>query len=117
MAPRRFYCSHLAVLTHNSGGAAAGNIVILEEIWETGASLEAESSVAEGAEVELDCGPAWFAGRIIRVEQHELGWLFEVEFAPETPWNPAEFQPMHLLDPATLDPDAQPGPDQSSRGD
>jgi len=34
----------------------------------------------------------------VQVEQHEFGWRFEVEFSPMTPWDPAQFQPEHLLD-------------------
>jgi hypothetical protein len=52
--------------------------------------------------VELRCGRAFFAGQIVRVEAHEIGWRFEVAFSPMTPWNPEEFQPAHLLDVSEL---------------
>lgn len=104
MAPHRFLCSQLVALTHSSGGTTATSIVNLEEIWKNGAILEAETPVAEGAAMELDCGRARFAGRIVHIEPHEFGWRLEVEFSPGTPWNPEHFQPEHLLDPAMLEP-------------
>jgi hypothetical protein len=98
MNPHRFLCSHLVVLRNNS----AESIVNLEEIWEIGAVLESETAVEEGSRVEIRAGKAFFAGRIVRVEAHEIGWRFEVEFSPMTRWNPEEFQPAHLLDASEL---------------
>jgi len=74
------------------------SIVNLEEIWENGAVLESEEPVEVGSKIEMRCGAAFFAGRIVQVERHEIGWRFEVAFSPMTPWNPEEFQPEHLLD-------------------
>ena len=70
--------------------------VNLEEIWENGAVLESEGPVEKGARVEIRCGSAFFAGRIVQVEGHQFGWRFEVEFSPMTPWKPAQFVPEHL---------------------
>ena len=94
MNPRRFFCSQLVALRNNS----IGSIVNLEEIWENGAVLESEEPVEEGSKIEIRCGAAFFAGRIVQVERHEFGWRFEVAFSPMTPWNPEKFQPEHLLD-------------------
>jgi len=99
---QRFLCSQLVGLKHNSADSPGQNIVNLEEIWQRGAILESETPVNEGAEIELHCGPAFFAGRIIGVEPHEFGWRFEVEFSALTLWDPQEFQPEHLLDPSAL---------------
>jgi hypothetical protein len=98
MNPQRFFCSQLVALTNKSTGSTANAIVNLEEIWNTGAVLEAEEPMSEGIEIELRCGPAFFVGRVVEVEPHEFGWRFEVEFSPKTLWNPEEFQPQHLLD-------------------
>lgn len=77
-------------------------VVNLEEIWTSGAILEAEEPVAEGAEIEIRCESVLFDARIVQVEPHEFGWRFEVEFSPRTPWNPLRFQPQHLLDSSVL---------------
>ena len=100
--PFRFLCSHLVELKYNSPDSPAESIVNLEEIGERGAVLESETPVQEGAAIELYCGRAVFAGRIVGVEAHEFGWRFEVEFSAQTPWEPGEFQPGHLLDAAAL---------------
>lgn len=94
MTPHRYLCSHLVDL--------GDRFVNLEEIWTTGAVLEAETAVTRGAEVELRCGATVLKGRIVEVEPHEFGWRFEVEFSAATPWRPEEFRPDHLLDPSAL---------------
>jgi hypothetical protein len=98
MNPHRFLCSHLVVLRNNS----VESVVNMEEIWEIGAVLESEDPVEEGSRVEIRGGNSLFAGRIVRVEAHEIGWRFEVEFSPMTPWNLEKFQPEHLLDVSEL---------------
>jgi hypothetical protein len=77
---------------------SAQSIVNLEEIWRDGAVLESEGPVAEDSRVEIRCGTAYFAGRVARIERHEFGWRFEVEFSPMTPWFPEKFRPRHMLD-------------------
>ncbi len=84
MNPQRYHCSHLVTLRNNSMESA----VNLEEIWKSGAVLESEDPVEEGAKVEIRSEKAFFAGRIVQVERHEFGWRFEVEFSPLTPWSP-----------------------------
>lgn len=102
MTPQRFLCSQLVSLSEYSSDTGGDRLVNLEEIWSSGAILEAETAVTRGAMVELRCGPAVFGGRIVEVEAHEFGWRFEVEFSPETPWRPEDFRPEHLLDPSAL---------------
>jgi len=102
MTPQRFLCSQLVALTDGSSETAGDRIVNLEEIWVTGAILESETTVMQGASVELRCGAAVFRARVVEVEPHEFGFRVEVEFSPKTPWRPEEFQPDHLLDPSTL---------------
>jgi hypothetical protein len=99
MNPQRYLCSQLVALRNNS----KDSVVNLEEIWKTGAVLESEEPVEQGAQVEIRCDPAFFAGRIVRVEAHESGWRIEVEFSPMTLWNPERFQPEHALDVAGLE--------------
>ncbi|HTA46212.1 MAG TPA: hypothetical protein VK789_27395 [Bryobacteraceae bacterium] len=94
MSARRYLCSELISLRINAIDA----MVNLEEIWDRGAVFEAEKPIPEGARVEMRTAQALFAGKIIRVEQHEFGWRFEVEFSPLTPWSADQFLPRHLLE-------------------
>ena len=94
----RYLCADLVELRSSSGDS----VVNLEEIWINGAVLDAEEPLEEGANVEIRCRTAFFEARIVQVEQHEFGWRCEVEFSPDTPWNPERFQPQHLLDVSEL---------------
>jgi hypothetical protein len=103
MNPSRYLCSQLVDVRVSFHGRDAGKFVVnLEEIWQTGAVLEAETAIEQAARVEIRCGSVFFAGTVARVEPHKHGWRFEVEFSPLTPWNPEEFQPLHLLAPWTI---------------
>ena len=94
MSAPRYLCSELVPLRVG----AAEKMVNLEEIWELGAVFEAEEPVKQGARVELRAGGVLFAGKVTRVDPHEFGWRFEVEFSPLTPWSVERFLPKHLLD-------------------
>jgi hypothetical protein len=103
---QRHLCSQLVELRIGTAGLGlprdANFIVNLEEIRTTGAVLESEEPVEEGAKVEIRCGTAFFAGSIVHVERHEFGWRLEMEFSPLTPWSLEKFQPEHLLDVSKL---------------
>jgi hypothetical protein len=89
-----YLCSELVTLRIKS----TASIVNLEEIWREGAILESEDAVEDGVAVGMQCGNVLFAGRVMQVERHELGWRIEVEFSPETHWSQERFQPQHMLD-------------------
>ena len=90
---RRYLCSHLVSLRANSREST----VNLEEIWQSGATIECEDTVEKGAAVEIRCDAAVFAGRATRVERHEYGWRVDIEFSPLTPWSLEKFRPQHLF--------------------
>ena len=99
MSSQRYLCSQLVTLRNKSGES----VINLEEIWNSGAVLESEEPVEEGAWVEIRCETAFFAGRVVQVDRHEFGWRLEIEFSPMTPWKPEQFQPEHLLDVSKVD--------------
>lgn len=94
MSSPRYLCSDLVALRTNSSETT----VNLEEIWRDGATLDCEEEIANGADIGIQCGSVFLAGKITRVEQHEFGWRVEIEFSPLTPWNPEQFRPQHMLD-------------------
>lgn len=91
---RHYLCSELISLTVNG----VTSIVNLEEIWPAGAFLECEGSLKTGAFAEIRCRSALFAGHIVSVVRHEIGWRAEIRFSPLTPWSLATYRPDHLLD-------------------
>jgi hypothetical protein len=103
MNSQRYLCSQLVALRNNSGDSAVYLVANLEEIWETGAVIESEQPVKEGTNMEMRCGSALFAGRVVEVERHEFGWRLQVEFSPLTPWSLEKFEPEHLLNALELD--------------
>jgi hypothetical protein len=95
---RRYLCSDLVVLK-----TAGGDVTVnLEEIWESGAVLEAEQAFDDSSRVVMRGGGHGFSGRVLSCSRHEFGWRVELEFSPLTPWNPARFLPQHLTDPSGL---------------
>lgn len=94
----RYLCSQLIALKTGSREC----VVNLEEIWQDGAIIESDICVEAGAQMELRCDTAFFAGSVVHVEAHEFGWRLEVEFSPLTPWTVDRFRPEHLLDVAAL---------------
>jgi hypothetical protein len=91
---KRYLCSQLVLLCCG----AVRHIVNLEEIWETGAVLEAEEPFILGSPAEIRCGTVHLFGTITRVQEHSIGWRIEMDFSPLTPWSPERFEPEHLLD-------------------
>jgi hypothetical protein len=81
---------------------AAEQWVNLEEIWGSGAVLECEEEVGNGALVKISADDVSFSGRVTAVERHEFGWQVEMAFSPLTPWTIEQWRPEHALDPATL---------------
>jgi hypothetical protein len=94
MSAPRYLCSELVGLRID----LKESTVNLEEIGSDGATLESEDPVAQGVRVEIRCGSALFAGKVIEVERHEFGWRVEVEFSPHSRWSPEQFRPRHMLD-------------------
>ena len=104
MNSQRYLCSHLVALRNNSEESSVHLVANLEEIWATGAVIESEQPVKEGTNMEMRCGSALFAARVVQAERHEFGWRLQVEFSPLTPWSLEQFEPKHLLHALELDP-------------
>ncbi len=96
--PIRYLCSDLVAL-HCAGVARTVN---LEEIWESGAVLEAEEPLPTFAAAEIRSGGVRLCGRLTRVEKHAFGWRIEIQFSPLTPWSVEKYRPEHLLDVSEL---------------
>ena len=93
MDVHRYLCSDLVVLKTKD----EESVVNLEEIWTSGAAFESEKAVESGSRLEILGGGSHFHGTATSVEHHEFGWRVEMEFSPLTPWDPARYQPKHLL--------------------
>ena|SRR5665213_3526947 len=98
MESGRYLCSDLIVLRVDHTPCGAN----LEEIWTTGAVVDSEIPLENGASIEMEGGSACFSAVVTGVESHEFGWRIELQFSPLTPWNPDLFRPLHLFDPSSM---------------
>jgi len=99
VATPRYLCSQLVRLRVRDQPECWVN---LEEIWDTGALLDCEAAVQEGAPARIASDDVAFSGVVTAVEPHEFGWRVELVFAPGVRWTPEQWIPEHALDPGSL---------------
>ena len=69
----------------------------LEEIWRTGATLDLEQPLSDGAMIVIHHERADFKARVLYCQQNLTGYSAGVVFEASTPWEPARFLPAHAL--------------------
>ena len=74
----------------------------LEEIWESGAVVDCEATPGKGDYAEIRAAGVLLAGRVVAVEESDVGDRIEIHFSPLTPWSKELFLPDHFFDPGTL---------------
>jgi hypothetical protein len=90
---KRFLCSDLVVLSIDG----QARFVNLEEIWRSGAVVDADEGAALAASAELRTGTVTLEVLVERVESHEYGYRIELRFM-DAEWTPELFTPAHLTD-------------------
>lgn len=73
-------------------------MALLEDISESGACLQLESSVPLAVEVHWRSPKQEFTGAVRYCVYREIGYFVGVEFEPSSKWNRKVFKPQHLLD-------------------
>ena len=94
----RFMCADLVrVIIQAADGAReeAGN---LEDISSSGACVQLEAAVLEGADVELTCANCRLKGKVRFCRFSELGYDVGIAFSKKGSWSRQRFLPKHLLD-------------------
>jgi len=81
-------------------GKAAG---LLEDISSSGACLQMENAVPDGARIRWRTGRQEFEGTVRYCVYREIGYYLGVEFAHSSRWSKHEFEPQHLFDPRELE--------------
>lgn len=115
MTNSRYLCSDLLKIRGPGGWRGFAN---LEEIWNTGAILEAEEPIPAGQKLLLRNAAGKIWGEVVKVEAHEFGFRVELAFFRCRNWTPEVFRPRHLFNPDSLKSDdlkpeginAPPGP-------
>jgi len=104
-AEPRFLCSDLVMLRWSDDERRRrAETVVLENISTSGACVQADVPVTEGADVTLVCGSAEFHGYVRSCYLRDEGYFVGIEFDADSKWSKAKFQPEHLLDPRTVRP-------------
>ncbi len=96
-------CSDLIeVWWKDKSGRPARTNANLEDISNSGACLQFEEPVPEGAVVHICLPVQEIEARVQYCVFRETGYFAGVLFAPGFEWDERTFQPKHLLDPRTL---------------
>jgi hypothetical protein len=71
---------------------------LLEDISTSGACLQLESSVPQGAEIRWASPKREFSGFVRYCVYREIGYFVGVEFTADSHWSQRSYKPQHLLD-------------------
>jgi hypothetical protein len=98
-AEPRFLCSDLVKLRWRDARNNHSEMVVLENISTSGASVQSEASIAEGADVLMRCGKCEFRGVVRSCYWRDDGYFIGIAFDTDSKWSKAKYKPKHLLDP------------------
>jgi len=95
----RYMCADLVkVVVHDAGGPPSEVVANLEDISPSGACLQLDEAIREGADIELVCSKCRMKGKVRHCRFTEIGYDVGVEFLDRGTWSRDQFQPRHLLD-------------------
>ena len=101
-AEPRFLCSDLVKLRWRDAGNDHSELVVLENISSSGASVQSVVSISEGAEVLMICGKCEFRGIVRSCYWRDDGYFIGIAFDADSKWSKAKYKPKHLLDPSQV---------------
>jgi hypothetical protein len=95
----RYMCADLVkIVVHNAIGPPLEVIANLEDISPSGACLQLDEAIRQGADIELVCSKCRMKGKVRHCQFTEIGYDVGVEFADRETWSSGHFEPRHLLD-------------------
>ena len=114
----RLFCSHFTRIrpVRRDSRLHEG---LLEEISHTGAVLSLECPLRKGSTVRIDCKSWELRGKVTDCKRWSRGYMAEIAFPKDQPWQPTEFKPDCLFNPNYLvceNPDCAPDCVHSSCG-
>ena len=99
----RFLCSELVwARWTDPSGREREETVNLEEIWTSGATLGFETPISEATALRFEGKGKEYRGRVTGCRADFIGYLVEVEFAPDCQWTRELYEPDHFFDPQSL---------------
>jgi hypothetical protein len=82
----------------NRDGTIQRANALLENISQSGASLQFEVAVPLGVSLRIVCQKREYIGEVRYCSYQEIGYFVGVQFEAESHWSRRTFKPRHLLD-------------------
>jgi len=99
----RMMCADMVeVRWRDNAGKRRHAMALLEDIAESGACLQLETPIPEGAVVEWHSPNQEFRGIVRYCAYREIGYFAGVEFIASSKWSRKTYRPQHLFDPRRL---------------
>ena len=103
----RLMCAELVeVIWKDKSGRQRRTVANLEDISQSGACLQMESSIVRGTPIWIRYGDGELVGAVRYCLYRDLGYFVGVVFSEGCKWSRKHFRPRHLLDPKKLVSDA-----------
>ncbi|MCW5963022.1 MAG: hypothetical protein KIT83_03210 [Bryobacterales bacterium] len=95
----RVLCSELIEIEWKGfDGSTETGVANLEEIWRSGATLDADRPLPEGNPLIIRRGATELNARVIYCQQNLTGFNVGVQFIGESEWGPSLFLPAHAVE-------------------
>lgn len=98
----RLWCSELVEVVWKERGRVKRASAVLEDISRSGACVQLDAQVPQGAALRIEHPAQTFEGEVRYCIYRETGYFVGVRFREGQKWNEKVFRPEHLLDPAAL---------------
>jgi hypothetical protein len=99
-AEPRFLCSDLVDLRwRDESRHDHSETVVLENISGSGASVQSETSISEGTQVQMTGGKREFHGVVRSCYWRDDAYFVGIAFDADSKWSKAKYKPKHFLDP------------------
>lgn len=116
--PSRILCSELVEISwRGMDGCLERTVANMEEIWTTGATLDLDRALPEGAALSIYRQAVVLAGRVLYCQQNLTGYTIGVQFSGDCRWSPESFVPDHAVEVGALGRDSglvKPGDDDAA---
>lgn len=100
--PRLMCADMVEVSWRDDAGKRRHAMALLEDIARSGACLQLETPIPEGAVVEWRSPHKEFRGTVRYCVYREIGYFAGVAFLGSSKWSKRVYRPQHLFDPRTL---------------
>lgn len=100
--PRMMCADMVEVFWRDQAGKGRRAMALLEDIALSGACLQLETPIPDGAMVQWHSPNQEFRGRVRYCVYREIGYFAGVEFIASSRWSKSAFRPRHMFDPRRL---------------